>query len=238
MRCKNCGWDNPDNSTKCVKCNQPLYQYQERGGNLTTPDINVTANFNVRKTVSESSVFPDSGGGSRSPGAKPTVKQPGQIICYNCKSVVPAGYYFCPECGAAVLDKEDEPEFELPEFELPKAELPKEGEPKEDNVGRRTVRPGKRCYCSLTLIPDEKEPVTPASLPFSGEEIILNRANTEPDNVTITSKEQAVLTCENKRWYIEDRSELKTTYLYVSGKTEIKPGDIIVLGDRRFVFDY
>jgi hypothetical protein len=47
-----------------------------------------------------------------------------------------------------------------------------------------------------------------------------------------------VLTCENKRWFIQDRSELKTTCLYVSEKTELKPGDIIVLGDRRFLFDY
>jgi|GEM_PF-5192356 len=24
MRCKNCGWDNPDENTKCEKCNAPL----------------------------------------------------------------------------------------------------------------------------------------------------------------------------------------------------------------------
>jgi hypothetical protein len=107
----------------------------------------------------------------------------------------------------------------------------------EDNIIHRTVRPGKRSYCTLTLIPDEKEPVTATLLSFSDKKIILNRANTEPGNITITSKEQALLSCENKRWFIEDRSELKTTYLYVSEKTELKSGDIIVLGDRRFLFD-
>ncbi|MDR0698438.1 MAG: hypothetical protein LBG28_04340, partial [Tannerella sp.] len=107
----------------------------------------------------------------------------------------------------------------------------------EDNITRRTVRPGKRSFFTLTLIPDEKEPVAATVLSFSDKRIILNRANTEPGNITITSKEQALLSCENKRWFIEDRSELKTTYLYVSEKTELKPGDIIVLGDRRFLFD-
>jgi uncharacterized Zn finger protein (UPF0148 family) len=107
----------------------------------------------------------------------------------------------------------------------------------EDNISRRTVRPGKRLYCTLTLIPDEKEPISAAVLSFSGEKIILNRANTEPGNITITSKEQGLLSCENKRWFIEDLSELKTTYLYVSEKTELKSGDIIVLGDRRFLFN-
>jgi hypothetical protein len=107
----------------------------------------------------------------------------------------------------------------------------------EENASRQTVRPGKRSYCTLTLIPEEKEPVAATTLSFSREKIILNRANTEPDNVTITSKEQALLSCEDRRWFIEDRSELKTTCLYVSEKTELKPGDIIVLGDRRFLFD-
>jgi hypothetical protein len=180
--------------------------------------------------VSEDSVF-SAGERGDSPDAKPTAKQ-NQTICLNCNFPVPSGYYYCPECGVALPNKEDAPEDEMPEDEAQEAATP------ENNAGRRTIRPGKRHYCSLTLIPDEKEPVTPASLPFSGEEIVLNRANTEPDNATITSKEQAVLTCENKRWFIQDRSELKTTYLYVSGKTELKPGDIIILGDRRFLFDY
>jgi hypothetical protein len=180
--------------------------------------------------VNEDSIF-SGGEGSDSPGAKPTAKQ-NQTICLNCNFPVPSGYYYCPECGAALQDKEDVPEFEMQEDEAQEDATP------ENNIGRRTIRPGKRYYCSLTLIPDEKEPVTPAPLSFSGEEIVLNRANTEPDNATITSKEQAVLTCENKHWFIRDRSELKTTYLYVSEKTELKPGDIIVLGDRRFLFDY
>jgi hypothetical protein len=103
--------------------------------------------------------------------------------------------------------------------------------------GRQTVRPNKRNHCSLKLIPEEKEKISSVELSFSGEEIVLNRSNTEPDNPTITSKEQAVLTCEGKEWYIRDRSQLKTTYVQASDKIKLNAGDIIVLGDRRFQFD-
>jgi uncharacterized Zn finger protein (UPF0148 family) len=109
---------------------------------------------------------------------------------------------------------------------------------KEADFGRQTIRPGRRSHCSLTLIPEEKERIRPETFSFSGEEIILNRNNTEQDNPTITSKEQAALTYENRRWYIQDRSELKTTCVQASRKIEIQPGDIIILGDRRFEFDY
>jgi hypothetical protein len=126
-----------------------------------------------------------------------------------------------------------------PDVPAPDAITPEETDTSTpEDMNRRTVRPGKRSYCSLTLIPDEKEPVSASPLSFSGEEVVLNRANTEPNNITITSKAQAMLTCEDKHWFIQDLSELKTTYLYVSEKTELKPGDIIVLGDRRFLFDY
>ena len=65
---------------------------------------------------------------------------------------------------------------------------------------------------------------------------MLNRSNTDEENMTITSKEQAVLIYENKKWYIQDKSEQKTTFVYTSDKIELKPGDVIVLGNRRFEF--
>jgi len=85
------------------------------------------------------------------------------------------------------------------------------------------------------MIPNANEEAVTSPLVFSGEEIILNRDNTDEGNMTITSKEQAVLTYENKKWYLQDRSEQKTTF--VTEKIELKPGDIIVLGNRRFEFD-
>lgn len=68
------------------------------------------------------------------------------------------------------------------------------------------------------MIPNTNEEAVTSPLVFSGEEIILNRDNTDEGNMTITSKEQAVLTYENKKWYLQDRSEQKTTFVYTTEK--------------------
>ena len=90
--------------------------------------------------------------------------------------------------------------------------------------------------CSLTLIPEEGEDVKSMKHDYEGETVILNRGNTEPTNRTITSKEHAVLTYKEGGWFIEDKSTFETTFIKVMGKKELQDGDVIALGDRRFIF--
>ena len=90
--------------------------------------------------------------------------------------------------------------------------------------------------CSLKPIARIGEMATPAKNEYKGGNVILNRQNTDPENPTITSRQQALLTFENGKWYIEDKSAYKTTYIRVTKKTEIQDGDIIGLGDREFEF--
>ena len=71
---------------------------------------------------------------------------------------------------------------------------------------------------------------------YEGSEVLLNRANTEDNNPSITSREQAVVTRVDGRWYIEDRSEQKTTFVQAAKRIELHEGDIILLGNRLFEF--
>jgi hypothetical protein len=80
------------------------------------------------------------------------------------------------------------------------------------------------------------DPLRP-TLIFEGEAHVLNRANVDPDNLTITSKAQAEIVNVNGEWYLEDRSVLRTTFIQVNKRTKIAKGDIIVLGNRRFLFE-
>ena len=89
----------------------------------------------------------------------------------------------------------------------------------------------------LTLLPEEGEEVSSTTQQFDNGKAILNRSNTEPDNMSITSKEQAEIKYENGSWYIENRSKAKSTYIVVERKVKLQPGDIIILGNRRFKFD-
>jgi hypothetical protein len=95
------------------------------------------------------------------------------------------------------------------------------------------VAPANKC----SLIPVEQQGVeTPATLNLKGDAHDLNRANLDPENQTITSKVQAQLTCEDGQWYIQDKSAQHTTFIYAGEKTALKEGDVILMGNRQFVF--
>ena len=72
---------------------------------------------------------------------------------------------------------------------------------------------------------------------YSGDTIVLTRSNTDPNNNSITSKEQAVLTHDGNDWFIENKSEQETTFIKVSKKTKLTAGDVIILGNRLFEFN-
>lgn len=143
------------------------------------------------------------------------------LNCPKCNHENRQDAFYCSHCG----------------YELQRKEPERQVRP---DYGRKTITPWEMqkpmCSCRLTMIPNHNEEITTSPLSFSGEEILLNRSNTDADNLTITSKEQAVLTYENNKWYIQDKSEQRTTFVYTTEKIELKPGDIIVLGNRRFEF--
>lgn len=101
----------------------------------------------------------------------------------------------------------------------------------------RVTEPVYVPYCSLKPLAHEGETTgVPAKREYENSQVILNRQNTDPENYSITSHQQALLVFENGKWYIEDKSAYKTTYIRVTKKTELQNGDIVVLGDREFEF--
>ena len=136
------------------------------------------------------------------------------VVCDHCGSTVPLKFSFCPRCGQKIALKT------IPALRRHVVETPK---PK----------------CMLTIIPDTNPSplnVQPSTT-YEGESIMLTRSNTDPMNPTITSKNQAQLTCEDGKWFIENHSELKSTLLECNRKMEIMNGDVIILGDRKFKFN-
>jgi len=78
----------------------------------------------------------------------------------------------------------------------------------------------------------------PVVLPFSITEghLEFNRANLDDNNNTITSKVQAEITFSDGKWQILDRSEKQSTFIQVSEPHELKQGDILLIGNKRFIF--
>lgn len=80
----------------------------------------------------------------------------------------------------------------------------------------------------------ERPDFAPIELEFSDKEVVLNRGNVAPNDLTISRSAQALLTCEDGHWYIENKSRLLTTSLVLDKKHELQDGDIVIIGDKMF----
>lgn len=135
--------------------------------------------------------------------------------CSSCGKPMPREAKYCPSCGT-----------------------PAEAQARPLRMGTVNAweTPLQSSFCTLRPIAWKGEGVEHGPMSYSGDTIALNRANTDPNNHTITSKEQAVLIREGDSWYIEDRSEQHTTLVRVSRRLKLEDGDVIVLGNRMFEF--
>lgn len=239
MRCRNCGWENPDGQTSCEKCHSSLND-AALAHNPPTP-----VSDRMKSTVSEGVIFEDSApvaapktcpkcgypisdNSTSCPNCNhelqpaPTSKQ--TMICKSCGAEIAPSSKFCSSCGASTTE-----------------EIPQPRRIQRSAMG--TVMGGPVAgpastnkFCTLKPIVWDGEDVNYNPITYSGNTIILNRANTDANNNSITSREQAILTCEDGEWYIENRSDLRTTFIRVNGRVKLTSGDIIVLGNREFEF--
>lgn len=178
--------------------------------------------------------------------------------CNNCGWENPAGSQRCEKCNEPFVNQvevkpQQEPQQEpkqekpirrtLPEGFVPVSDSSASPASGADAIEKGTVPPWMQMPISQTryckLIPMENMPNehhVPSEVEFQGDCIELNRSNLEPSNNTISKESQATLFFEEGQWYIEDKSRYETTYIHAVGKTPIKSGDIILMGNRRFKF--
>ena len=213
---------------ECPKCHYPL------SSDSLTNCPNCMADFTGADEEDQGSEE-DSQNGDKSVGGTIDVKSGNSSIekedlmieCDNCKEKISALYKYCPYCATEVVKKTVA--FRKKRKKNSTTQSSIESHPEEQ------TKP-QNLHCHLSLLPDDEEDVKAITNNYEGNNVILNRANTEPDNQSITSKEQAELIYENGQWYIENRSHYGTTFLAVNRRLPLIPGDIVMLGDRRFIF--
>lgn len=219
MRCQFCGWDNAQEKEKCEKCNKPL------SASSNIPEADKQGDGVVCDNISEGRPTQRKTSGF---SPRKTVRE-GDIEQVIEKTSVE----ICPVCG-----------YDLEEGTCSSCGYSKY-QPVSKNAQdfRKTLRPIRKKEnkegAGFCLTPISEETGMPEGKPteYKGDSVILNRNNTNPGNMTITSTEQAVIACVNGEWSIEDRSEQKTTFVQASGKIEIKNGTLILLGDQLYRFD-
>lgn len=217
MRCQFCGWDNPQDKEICEKCNKPLT-------NNVSEEVKVVASNETNHDRPTDRYV----AGAFNP--KATVRE-----TLGSDQLNDLEKNECPECGHSLEDGE------CPNCGYKVEDAPAPAPVKNADEARMTMRPirkGEKTF-EFKLVPISEETGMPEGdeLAFEGNEVVLNRDNTDPQNTTITSLEQACLSFDNGKWCIEDRSEYKTTFVQASRKIELQQGDLILVGNQLYRFE-
>lgn len=234
MKCNNCGFKNEDNIRKCIKCNEELILsvnnknssfisdnkktllgQQSNGDFIDKSDNNVN---NYSKTLLGEQAKESYIDRPISNMKGNDLKETGVNNCPSCGYQVMAIAKYCPNCNNEILT-----------LNSPKAPATKVSQ----NF-KGTIDPFSRKSFSLRPIVNG-EPAT-ASIEYAGD-TELNRENTLKDNITITSKVQAEIKLDNGDWYLLDKSEKQTSFVRAGEPIKLKKGDIILLGDTKFIFE-
>lgn len=214
-RCKNCGWPNRPGEIYCVKCGSPLIV--EEQGSLQA-----------------------------------TVFEPGNPyedrLCPKCGNPLPMNADNCPNCNYNVGQQQKVANNYPPRMDRMNIQPTRmEGPTRMENpaANKTNISGTQNPY----MIEPEAEPIivlTPqkrlnekkelTGLEYEGKSIVLNRSNTEPENSSITSQTQAVISNIDGHWFIEDKSGQGTTFVRATRNIELKDGDVILLGNRLFEF--
>ena len=223
MKCQFCNWDNPEGRTRCEKCDHELQpdaaespsHVHDRPTTRKPADGSVS---NLKKTINENEFRRQKehlGG---------TVSEE-MNVCPNCHLKLEDGE--CPSCGYTESQNDDKQKNEN-KMNANKNKETQRWDPKADVVKGRFV---------LTPLSGKTREPESDPIPFTGNEIELNRENTDPENSTITSKTQAIVSYENGKWTISDESELRSTFVQTARKIELENGDLILLGNQLYRFD-
>lgn len=225
MRCKNCGWPNEDNVSRCVKCNAPLQGSMIDSARHQSLQSSSNESGSLNATLREPS----------SSGSSVNSYSGGSNSCSQCGYPVSSGMRECPVCHAQLQQMGQNISQE--QNHTPSVDPNNRGGFRQSGgTINPWSTPSEDSFCTLRRIPWQNERVTYEPVSYSGEKIVLNRANTDSNNNSITSREQAVISYENGEWFIENRSNLQTTLIRVDRKLKLEDGDIIVLGNRMFEF--
>ncbi len=223
MKCHFCNWDNPEGRTRCEKCGHELQpdatesssHMHDRPTTRKPADGPVS---NLKKTINENEFR------RQRERMNETVSEE-KKMCPKCHLELEDGE--CPSCGYMENQNDDKQKSEN-KMNVNKNKETQRWDPKADVVkGRFVLTP----LSGKTRKP-ENDPIL-----FAGNEIELNRENTDPENTTITSKIQAIVTYDNGKWAISDESELCSTFVQAARKIELENGDLILLGNQLYRFD-
>lgn len=177
-------------------------------------------------------------------------------VCPDCGTEVAPNQKFCHDCGARLKEPAvamaPQPVPHLGNEESGGITIEKPGDAASTDAGMSdhcphpsgeaedTISAGPLCVevpeCKLQMLAPDGSELLDHTVVCAGDEVDLYRSNTDPANNTIARDLQARLSFADGKWSIEDCSSLRTTYVRPGRKLELRDGDVIVMGNREFIF--
>lgn len=228
MRCKNCGWNNPETAKECEKCHSKFKNVpNSKGPNPFRPgsSSDLGKSPTVMGAVGDLSLA-----GSKSP--KPVLKtdvnsftemiEGESVNCISCGYPLSDEATSCPNCGAPVMKKESAVNKDSDSAPLFKGTV---------LTGRNPIFESPTGYVSLSPVDGS----SPVEIPDSVSEISLGISGEE---LSISTGNPVIqMTCDGDKWSIESLDEDTPVYIRVSGgKFSLVEGDIIVVNGKQFRF--
>ena len=232
LRCNNCGWSNESTDVRCAKCNVVLK------GSMVGQSSD-SASKEKSKSADEE-YYP-----ATERGKKPDSPYLDEYNTKNCPHCTYPNTYetkVCIKCNKSLTgDGEETSKADVhKKMQEGKAIRVVEGEGAtgKSQPSEKTIDPyrqKKEIKCYIELLGEKEEDME--LIECIGTKVALNRDALDPENLTITSKTQAVITYKNDEFYIEDKSEKQTTFVQVKNQHKLEDGDIILMGNRKFRFN-
>lgn len=223
MRCLECGYQNDDSASNCLKCGTALSPAPQTEAPLPPKAEDAPEDNSAPKTIKQSNDIKPSGTPTMKGKAvdlpawdeEPETREP--------KSEKKHTYFTCLECQYYPLQEPANEKNPCPNCgNIGKAKAQTPGTQKLGDI-----RLGEASY--MLVLKDDKNEVT---LEMEDGKAFANRENLDEKNKSISSEKHASFSIENGDLYLEDVSSNQATFVQVTGKVKLENGDKIILGNK------
>lgn len=255
MRCDYCGWINTDDSKRCVKCNQilpeaPVSPQQPNLTQIVTPNPDKTEESTNNPcsfcpscgypTATNATVCPAcntqiSNNDSIVPDTKATIRVV-PSIGQDAVMQTPGNSNFAAQMkqtvrdGAAAIAATVATSSSCTNEELKNVVR--------DLVAEEQLKKNKSEHnkgCTITSLDGFNG--SHNSIGIQNGTTILKRADIDIENYAIDENQHVEFECIDGQWYIQNLSANNNTYICIKRKMQLENGDIIIIGNRRFIFN-
>jgi thiol-disulfide isomerase/thioredoxin len=106
---------------------------------------------------------------------------------------------------------------------------------KKQNKIKGTIDPYEQGFILKPVATKYEDELPEIKIKMNDEKMKLGREKLEPENNTISAN-QAEFEFKNGKWYIKNTSKKQSTFVLANDFIELNDGDIIMMGNRKFVF--